>query len=152
MNPLVAKLEKLLKPAMESLGYELIGLEYGDRGRGMLLRIYIDKEAGIQIADCETASRRIGAILDVEDIMAGHYDLEVSSPGLDRPLFKAEHYRRFISRRIKIVMVVPQSGRRRFTGVLQDFSDEQITIEVDNEVFKLPFTGVASARLVPEFK
>ncbi len=152
MNPIMVKVEKLLKSAIEDLGYELIGLEYGGRGRGMLLRIYIDNKAGIQVSDCEVASRRVSAILDVEDIIAGHYDLEISSPGLDRPLFKEEHYRRFISRRVKVVMAAPQSGRRRFTGVLQGFSGEQIIIEADDEVFELPFAGVASARLVPEFK
>ncbi len=152
MNPLLVRIENLLKPAIEDLGYEFVGLEYGDQGRGMLLRIYIDSKAGIQISDCEATSRRVGALLDVEDVIARHYDLEVSSPGLDRPLFRAEHYRRFISRQVKIVMAVPQSGRRRFTGVLRDFNGEQIIIEMDDEVFELPFADVASARLVPEFK
>ena len=151
MNPILAKVEKILKPVVENLDYELIGLEYGSRGRGMFLRVYIDNEVGIQLSDCEAVSRRIGAVLDVEDVIAGHYDLEVSSPGFDRPLFKEEHYRRFISRRIKVVMARPQSGRRRFTGILQDFSSGQIIVESDNEVFELPFADVASARLVPEF-
>lgn len=152
MNPIMVKIENLLKPAIEDMGCELVGLEYGARGRGMLLRIYIDNKAGIQVSDCAAVSRRVSAILDVEDVIARHYDLEVSSPGLDRPLFKVEHYRQFISRRVKIVMAEPQSGRRRFTGILRDFNGGRITIEADDELFELPFAGVASARLVPEFK
>lgn len=148
----MVRAEKLLKPAIENLGYEFVGLEYGDQGSGMLLRIYIDKEAGIQISDCEATSRRVSAILDVEDIIARHYDLEISSPGLDRPLFKKEHYWQFISRRVKVVMAVPRAGRRRFTGILQGFSGDQIIVEADDGVFELPFADVVKARLVPEFK
>lgn len=151
MNPLVSKVETLIEPVIDDLGYELVGVEYGDQGRGKLLRIYIDNEPGIQISDCEVVSRRVSAILDVEDVIAGHYDLEVSSPGLDRPLFKEEHYRRFLSHRIKLVMAIPQLGRRRFTGVLKDFDDGKIIVEVDNEIYELPLADVASTRLVPEF-
>lgn len=151
MNPVVSKVETMLQPVVESLGYELVGIEYGDQGRGMLLRVYIDQDEGITLSDCEAVSRRVSALMDVEDVIAGHYDLEVSSPGLDRPLFKPEHYERFVSQKVKIVMSVPLMGRRRFTGILEAFENNTAVVLVDNEVYELPFADVASARLVPEF-
>lgn len=144
-------MESLLQPVINGMGYELLGIDYGGRGRRVLLRVYIDQHEGIALSDCEKVSRRISALMDVENMISGHYDLEVSSPGLDRPLFKPEHYERFISHRVKIVMLSPQRGRRRFTGILQAFENDTIVVLVDNEVYELPFVDVASTRLVPEF-
>jgi len=116
----------------------------------MLLRVYIDHEDGIKLDDCASVSRRVSALLDVEDVIAGHYELEVSSPGLDRPLFIEAHYERYLSHRVKIVMAIPQMGRKRFTGILKNISDGMVGIEVDNEIYDLPFAEIASARLVPD--
>jgi ribosome maturation factor RimP len=150
MNPMAKKVVGLVQPAINDMGYELLGVEYGDQGRGALLRIYIDHDQGITLDDCVTVSRQVSALLDVEDLIAGHYDLEVSSPGLDRPLFNEEQLGRYISHQVKIVMAVPQLGRKRFTGELKNVSDGMIELEVDNEIYDLPFAEVASARLVPE--
>ena len=144
------KVADLIEPAIGKLGYELVGIEYGDQGRGKLLRIYIDNEAGIKLGDCATVSRRASALLDVEDLIAGHYDLEVSSPGVDRPLFVEAHYEQYLSHQVKIVMAIPQMGRKRFTGLLKSITDGIVVIEVDNESYELPFVEIASARLVAE--
>ena len=150
MNPVAKQVADLIDPAIGSLGYELVGVEYGDQGRGMLLRVYIDHEDGIKLDDCVAVSRRVSALLDVEDLIAGHYELEVSSPGLDRPLFTEAHYEQYLSHKAKIVMAIPQMGRKRFTGILKNISDGMIEIEVDNEIYVLPIAEIASGRLVPE--
>lgn len=151
MNPVAKSVSELVEPAVINMGYELLGVEYGDQGRGSLLRIYIDSADGITLDDCAAVSRRVSALLDVEDLVAGSYDLEVSSPGMDRPLFNEEQLGRYISHRVKIVMAIPQLGRKRFTGTLLSVTDGMLAVEVDNEVFDLPYAEVASARLVPEF-
>lgn len=151
MNPMAKSVAELVEPAINDMGYELLGVEYGDQGRGALLRIYIDHEQGITLDDCAAVSHQASALLDVEDLITGHYDLEVSSPGLDRPLFNEEQLGRYISRKVKIVMAVPQLGRKRFTGELKKVSNGMIEVEVDNELYDLPFAEMASARLVPEF-
>jgi len=150
MNPVARRVADLIDPVIASLGYGLVGVEYGDQGRGMLLRIYIDHEDGIKLDDCVAVSRRVSALLDVEDLIAGHYELEVSSPGLDRPLFSEAHYQQFLSHKVKIVMAIPQMGRKRFTGILKNISDGMVEVEVDNEIYDLPFAEIASGRLVPE--
>lgn len=151
MNPVARQVADAIGPAISSMGYELLGVEYGDQGRGLLLRIYIDHDNGINLDDCSRVSHRVSAILDVEDIIAGQYDLEVSSPGMDRPLFNEEHFERYLAHKVKIVMAIPQMGRKRFTGVLKNISDGVVEIEVDNEIYDLPFAEIASARLVPEY-
>ena len=150
MNPVAQQVASLIEPVVAGLGYELVGVEYGNQGKGMLLRVYIDHADGITVDDCANVSRRVSALMDVEDLIAGHYDLEVSSPGLDRPLFTAEQYERFVSHHIKVVMAIPQMGRRRFSGELKGIADGIIEIEVDNEIYDLPLAEVASARLIPD--
>ena len=162
MNPIAARVAKLIAPVIGDMGFEFVGVEYGEHGGGRnsggLLRVYIDRENdsendgenGVSLSDCESVSHRVSGLLDVEEIIAGRYALEVSSPGADRPLFNEEHYRRFISRRVKVVMAVPQSGRRRFAGVLLGCDDGHIIMEVAGEARKLPFAQVAGARLIPE--
>lgn len=150
MNPVAKRVADLIDPAISSMGYELLGIEYGDQGRGSLLRIYIDHDDGIKLDDCSSVSRRVSALLDVEDLIGGHYDLEVSSPGLDRPLFSEEQFGRYLSHKVKIVMALPQMGRKRFTGILKDIVDGVVVIEVDNEIYDLPYAEIASARLVPD--
>jgi len=150
MNPVARRVADLIDPVITNMGYELLGIEYGDQGRGALLRIYIDHDDGIKLDDCVAVSRRVSAILDVEDLIAGHYDLEVSSPGLDRPLFSEEQYKRYLSHKVKIVMAIPQMGRKRFTGILKGIAEGIVEIEVDNEIYDLPYAEIASGRLVPD--
>lgn len=145
-----ARLKAILQPAVEALGYELVGVEHRrGRGRG-LLRAYIDKDGGVNLDDCARASHQISGVLDVEDPIAEPYDLEVSSPGLDRPLFEASHYQRFAGRRVRLRLRLPFEGRRKFTGTLIGFQDGEIRIEEEGVERKLPFDAISSARLVPE--
>jgi len=142
------ELAKLLEPAVERLGYELVDLEVHLGGKG-LVRLYIDKPEGIDLEDCETVSRAVSALLDVEDPVPGNYNLEVSSPGLDRKLTKAEHFQRFTGETVKVQMRFPIEGRRRFRGTLVSSDDENIVVDVDGESHSLPLKTIDTARLVP---
>jgi ribosome maturation factor RimP len=146
-----AALERLLAPGAESLGFELVAVELAPQGRDTILRVYIDSPEGITLDDCEAVSRQLSAILDVEDPIHGHYTLEVSSPGLDRPLTKQEHFERFVGHTVKVRMHAARDGRRKYTGVLQGVRDGRILIETDGEVHELPLNDVEMARLVPQW-
>jgi len=145
------KLLDLLAPEVEALGYELVELDAPAPGGTGTLRIYIDCEDGIGLEDCERVSHRISGVLDVEDPIHGHYVLEVSSPGLDRPLRTEEHFRRQAGKVVKIVLVAGRPGRRRYKGRILEIADGVLQIEVDGEGVSLPLSDVESARLVPEF-
>ena len=112
------ELGKLLEPTVERLGYELIDLELRLGGRQGMVRLFIDKPDGIDLDDCERVSRAVSALLDVEDPVPGNYNLEVSSPGLDRKLTKVEHFQRFVGETLKVELRFPIAGRRRFRGTL----------------------------------
>lgn len=147
-----AELERLIAPAVAALGYELLGMEYLTRGRSALLRLYIDSEAGINLDDCERVSHQVSGLLEVEDPIRGHYNLEVSSPGLDRPLFKSDHYARFVGKPVRIKLRTPRDGRRKFSGAIERVSDETVVIhdtETDCDV-ELPLAEVEKANLIPE--
>jgi ribosome maturation factor RimP len=146
------KLSGLVGQVVEPMGYELVGVEYlaGQEG-GSLLRVYIDQEDGINLDDCTAVSRQLSAVLDVEDPVKEHYTLEVSSPGLDRPLFSEEHFQKYAGNRVKLKMALKIEGRRRFEGILKGIQDRDIVLEVDGEQFLLPLDQVETARLVPEF-
>ena len=140
----------MLEPTVERLGYELVDVEVRLVGRDGLVRLYIDSAKGIGLDDCESVSRAVGALLDVEDPVPGHYSLEVSSPGLDRKLTKSEHFQRFIGHIVKVKLRMPLDGRRRFRGELQSQSEENIVVEVDGQSHSLPLTMIDTARLVPD--
>ena len=151
MQKLTDKLRALLEPSIEDLGYELVHIEQAGTGKNRILRFFIDAVGGIQIEDCEAVSRQVSAILDVEDPVEGAYTLEVSSPGLDRPLVKPGHFQQFIGDQARIVMATHVLGRRRFTGELVQATDTQVTVEVDGECYDLPYDEMESARLEPVF-
>jgi ribosome maturation factor RimP len=140
---------ELLEPTVTRLGYELSDLEVRVGGKQGVLRLFIDKPDGIGLEDCEKVSRAVSAILDVEDPLPVHYDLEVSSPGLDRKLTKVEHFQRFAGETVKVQMRFPIEGRRRFRGTLVSSDDESIVVEVDGESHTLPVATIDTARLVP---
>ena len=143
------ELQKLLEPTVERLGYELTDLEVRLSGRGGLLRLTIDKPDGIDLTDCEAVSQAVSALLDVEDPIATDYNLEVSSPGLDRKLTKVEHFQRFEGETLKVTMRFPIEGRRRFRGKLLSSDEENIVVEVDGVAHSLPLASLDTARLVP---
>jgi len=140
----------LLRPVIDNLGYELVGVEYIPQGSYSLLRIYIDSENGITITDCERVSHQVSGLLDVEDVIHGQYNLEVSSPGLDRPLFNEEHFRRFIGELVKVRLSVPLEGRRKFTGIIRGLDNGIVELEVDSETIEMPFQNIEKANLVPD--
>lgn len=140
----------MLRPAVEALGYELVGVELLRNGRQSLLRIYIDTETGITVDDCERVSHQVSGVLDVEDPIRGEYTLEVSSPGLDRPLFNAEHFERFAGREVRVKLKVPVEGRRKIRGTLAGVHDGNVLVQEGDEAFSLPMDAIATARLVPE--
>ena len=144
------EIQKLIEPTIERLGFELTDLEVRLSGQGGLLRLTIDKPDGIDLDDCEKASQAVSALLDVEDPVPGNYNLEVSSPGLDRKLTKVEHFQRFEGETLKVTMRFPIEGRRRFRGTLVSSDDENIVVEVDGESHSLPLTMIDTARLVPD--
>ncbi len=146
------KIGELLEPGIRSLGYELVGVEYRRGGPGGdLLRVYIDKEDGISADDCQKVSYQVSGVLDVEDPITGHYTLEISSPGLDRLLFKREDFERFAGQQVKLRAIYPIEGRRKFKGRLLGLRDANVVIEQDGEELSLPIDQVEQARLVPEY-
>ncbi len=144
-------LQQLLAPAVSALGYELLGIERIQNGRHCLLRVYIDQEAGITVEDCEKVSHQVSGVLDVEDPIKGAYTLEVSSPGLDRPLFTRAHFERFIGHDIKLRLSKPLNNRRVFTGVLHSMIDDDIIIIVDGTNYQLALANIDKANLVAKF-
>ena len=147
------KLQDRIKAVVDAMGFEYVGCEFQQQPRRSVLRIYVDAEGGISLDSCAEVSRQVGSVLDVEDILQGAYSLEVSSPGLDRPLFKIEDYRRFIGKVIKMKTRFPIEGRRNFKGVLQAVDDNNcIVLQLEvNEQVSLAFNEVERAKLVPEF-
>ena len=133
------------------MGYELVGVEYtGGSGHGTL-RVYIDRDSGVSLDDCAAISHQVSGILDVEEPIKQAYDLEISSPGIDRPLFKLADFERFAGSVAKIRLAAGLDGRRNFKGRLQGVTDAgQVSIEVDGEVFDLPYADIARANLVGE--
>jgi ribosome maturation factor RimP len=117
---------------------------------GALLRIYIDTEAGVTVDDCTKVSRQVSAMLDVEDPIQGHYTLEVSSPGLDRPLFEIAHYQKFVGRELKIRLYTPLDGRRNFVGTLLRVEEATITLLVEQTEVEMSFSDIEKAKLIPD--
>ena len=151
MTRAASQLVGLLRPGVEALGCELLGIEFESGKRTSLVRIYIDKEDGITVEDCEQVSHQVSAVLDVEDPIAGEYNLEVSSPGMDRPLFEPAHFARFVGEEVKVRLDDPLDGRRNFTGVIAGCEGNTIVLQVDGETARLPFERIRTARLVPTF-
>ncbi|MFC5568629.1 ribosome maturation factor RimP [Lysobacter yangpyeongensis] len=150
----------LLAPTVASLGLELLGAEYLPSPGGAMLRLYIDVPAdaaqgddarSVTIDDCEAVSREVSAQLDVEDPISSHYTLEVSSPGIDRPLFGAAQFARFAGESAKVVLRLPQDGRRRLQGEIVRVAGEDITFNVDGNEFTVRADNIEKARLVPDW-
>ncbi len=145
------KLTSLLRPLVEDLGYEFVGMEQSSNPKNPVLAIYIDSEAGIAVQDCARVSREVAAILDVEDPIPGQYQLEVSSPGLDRPLFTLEQFQQFSGEVAKISLYAPEAGRRKFKGKILGTIDGQVRMEQDGVEVTLDLGNIAKARLVPDY-
>lgn len=171
MTDKAADIAALLAPTVRSLGLELLGAEYLPMPGGAVLRLYIDKPGAaplhgtledgehsaqhVGIEDCEAVSREVSAVLDVEDPISGHYTLEVSSPGVDRPLFGAAQCARFIGEQVKVVLKLPQDGRRRFQARIAAVEGEQIAFDIaakpEQVRVSVTFDDIEKIRLVPDW-
>ncbi|MBQ4831710.1 ribosome maturation factor RimP [Pseudoalteromonas sp. MMG010] len=151
MTKLEQDLVTMLTPAVEMLGFELHGLEFVQAGRHSTLRVYIDHENGISVDNCVDSSRQISAILDVEDPITNEYDLEVSSPGVDRPLFKQDHYEKAQGEEVRVRTKLPQDGRRNFKGDLIAVSSDMITLKSDGEEHLIMLSNVERANIIAKF-
>jgi len=141
----------LFEPVVNGMGYELIEIEYQPNPKYGVLRLFIDKESGIQVEDCSAVSRQISAVIDVEDPVSGKFNLEVSSPGMDRPLRRAEDFQQFSGEVVKIKTSMPFEGQRNFKGLLKGLEEDLVIVECDDKEVRLPITAIDKARLVPDF-
>jgi ribosome maturation factor RimP len=146
-----ATLTRLLQPLIQDLGYEFVGLEHSSNPKNPVLVIYIDRPEGITVDDCESVSREVAALLDVEDPIPGHYSLEVSSPGLDRPLFTLEQFERFSGEEVKVSLYAPLDGRRKFRGRILGVAGGRVRLDQDGTAVELDMGNIAKARLVPDY-
>jgi ribosome maturation factor RimP len=147
------KLTQLLTPAVEGLGFELVGVEHLSQGKQSVLRVYIDSPEGITVEDCSRASHQISGVLDVEEPIQGHFNLEVSSPGIERRLFKREHYERFLGSKVKVQLHHARNGRRKIVGILEKLEGDEIFVQPEDaeEAFQIALDDIDKANIVAEF-
>ena len=148
----VASVEALIRPLVNAEGCELWGVDLASSGRYSTLRIYIDREEGVSVDDCEAVSRRVSALLDVEEPISGQYTLEVSSPGMDRILFHLEQYVESVGETVDVRLSQAFEGRRKLTGVLAGVEDDEIVVHVGDDEYLLPLEWIQRARIVPRFE
>ena len=147
---------ELFEPVVAGMGFDLIEIEHFPNPKHGVLRLYIDKPEGsdsaaVVIEDCSAVSRQISALIDVEDPIRGQFNLEVSSPGLDRPLRRLKDFQRFTGSLVKLKTVMPLQGQRNFSGRLREASEEVVVLETDAEEISLPMSAIEKARIVPEY-
>lgn len=140
-------LQQLFVPVVTALGYELVGVERLKK----IVRVYIDSPEGIKISDCERVSHQIEGILAVEDSIRGQYTLEVSSPGMDRPLFTLAQFTQFVGQKVKLRLTQPVNAQRTLVGILQQVEDHIITLVIEGVEYKLPYDQIQRAHIVPDF-
>jgi ribosome maturation factor RimP len=146
----VSILSELFEPVVQALGYELWGVEYISQGRYSTVRVYLEKEGGIDIEDCAEASRQISSILDVEDPISGEYTLEVSSPGLDRVLFSIDQFKAYAGYHVKLRLTESFEGRRNFNGQIKAIVDDEVVLIIGDEEYTLPYELIEKATLISQ--
>ena len=151
MATLEQNLQEMLQGAVEDLDCELWGIECQRAGRFMTVRLFIDKEGGVTVDDCADVSRQVSAILDVEDPIADKYNLEVSSPGLDRSLFTLPQFERYIGQDIAVHLRIPVMERRKWQGKLEKLENDMLTLNVDGQEQVLVFGNIQKANVVAKF-
>ncbi len=151
MNSKEQELETLLSPTVESLGCHIWGIEYKPQGRFTTLRIFIEHADGISVDHCSEVSQEVSALLDVEDQIKSAYTLEVSSPGMDRLLFKGEQYAANVGQTINLRLNFPFEGKRKFVGQIVGFRDDEVVMQIDDLEFCFPVENVQRARVMPQY-
>ena len=150
MRKQTEQLTDIIRPAVDALGYELLGCDYISQGKHSVLRIYIDSPNGILVDDCAAVSRQVSAILDVEDPISSEYTLEVSSPGLERPLFTLEQFQKFTGHEAKLRLHAPLNNRRNFRGKIERVEEDTVVLTVEQEQVEIPFNEIEKANLISE--
>jgi len=150
-DKLLREVRQAIDPILQSQGLELVDVEYRRETQGWVLRIYLDREGGITLDDCAEVSGEVGAILEVKDLIPNPYILEISSPGLTRPLKRPEDFNRYRNRRVKIKLYEPIEGRKNFKGTLLGVENERVRLEMENRVYEIPLQVIAKAHLEIEF-
>ena len=148
---IISNIKELLEPILIEKNLELFDIEFKGLGRKGILRVYIDKEEGVTIDDCARISRELGALLDVHDVIPGSYNLEISSPGLTRPLRKPSDYLRFKGKKVKIKTVEDIGNKKVFKGKLLDFIDDTVSLETDGMNYLIPYSKIEKANLELDF-
>jgi len=143
-------IDDLIRPIVTQMGYDLWGIVYHGQGRHSVLRIYIEHADGITLDDCQNVSGQVSALLDVENPITAAYSLEISSPGLDRPLFTLEQYQRYIGQQVSIRLRTPQQNRRQFTGPLTHVAEDRVTLTWNGTELTLLFADIDKANLIPD--
>lgn len=147
------KIAQLVEPALNAKGVELVDLTYRREPVGWVLRVFIEKPGGINLGDCQTWSDEIGRLLDEHNLIATSYTLEVSSPGINRPLKKKRDFEKFAGEKIQVKLFAPLSGRRHFTGILRGMRANNILVEETTQTMaEIPFADIAQARLDRDIK
>ena len=147
----VERIKNIIQAQVEEDGYELLQVELRSEGGAPILRIYIDKPEGITIDDCAVTSRKIAVLLDVEDPVKGKFTLEVSSPGIERPLFKEEDYVRFQGKEIRLSTYNKIANRRSFQGVIESFDNGVLGLMCDRQLVSIAYDEIKKANLVYDF-
>ena len=148
--PVTQSVTELIEPGLLADGLELVDVEFKKEGKNWILRIYIDREGGVTLADCQKVSRLAGDLIEVEEVIEPVYTLEVSSPGLNRVLKKEKDFLKYSGKKIYLQCHAPMDGRKKFTGILTGFIDQSIYLEVDGQHYTIPLNLVAKANLVIE--
>jgi ribosome maturation factor RimP len=152
---ILERVQKIAAPLASQEGLELVDVELGGGGGRQILRLFIDKPGGVSLDDCTSVSRAVSAALDVEDPLQGGYDLEVSSPGLDRPLRTPEHFQKFLGSRVRVKTYGPLpecENRKTFVGILKSYENSTLGVDVDGKVFRVPHAQVSKANVEPVFE
>jgi ribosome maturation factor RimP len=142
---------ELFEPVVNGMGFDLIEIEHFPNPKHGVLRLYIDKPGGVVIEDCSDVSQQISALIDVEEPISGQFNLEVSSPGLDRPLRRVKDFQRFVGSQVKLKTIMPLDGQRNFKGRMLSADENSVVIETDTEELSVPMNAIEKARIVPEF-
>lgn len=148
------ELQERLSVLIGSMGYELLGCELAQMGSRQVFRLYIDSPVGVTADDCSKVSRQVSALMDAEDPLRGRYLLEVSSPGIDRPLFELKHFASFVGSKVNLRLQMPIDGRRKFKGVLVQVEGEDIHLQVEDieQTVVIPFSAIDRANVIGEIK
>jgi ribosome maturation factor RimP len=150
-NPICQQVEELIAPVIRAENLELVEVEYKHEGRSWYLRIYIHKEEGVGLEDCQRVSHRIEDMIEIDNIIPSRYVLEVSSPGLDRPLKTERDFLRNKNRKIRVVASAPVDGKWDFCGAIKDCKERTLNLEQDGKQIDIPLEKITKARLVTEF-